>query len=68
MNLELKSEDKNFSARILDSTEGSFLRLDTQDGGYVWYFATRAGWSLSDPDDAQELEESLQSFDKEKLQ
>lgn len=68
MNLELKSEDRNFSARILDSTEGSFLRLDTMDGGYVWYYATRAGWSLSDPDDADELEESLQSFDKENTQ
>lgn len=68
MNLELKSEDKNFSARILDSTEASFLRLDTGDGGFVWYYATRAGWLLADSEDAPKLEASLKEFDKEKLQ
>lgn len=68
MNLKLKSEDLGFTARILDSTGVSFLRLDTGDGGFVWYYATPAGWLLSDDEDAPKLEASLKDFDKEKLQ
>ena len=67
MNLKLKSEDLGFTARILDSTGVSFLRLDTGDGGFVWYYATPDGWLLAG-NDAQELEASLKDFDKEKLQ